>query len=82
MIEYQYNFSEPEDIAQFNKDAETVLDKYKGSQLRKIEASFDKNDWEAARGILHLYITMEHKDIIKTSIIEIDVNRGSNSDTE
>lgn len=80
--EYQYNFSEPEDIAQFNKDAETVLDKYKGSQLRKIEASFDKNDWEAARGILHLYITMEHKDIIKTSIIEIDVNRGSNSDTE
>ena len=76
---YEYNFSEPEDIVQFNKDAETVTAKYADQQVRKIEASFDKNDWEATRGILHLYVDMEHKDLVKTSIIEIDVNRGSSS---
>ena len=75
--EYQYDFSEPEDIAQFNKDVETVMAKYNKSQIRSVEASFDKNDWEAARGILHLYVGMEHKDLVKTTIIEIDVNRGS-----
>lgn len=77
--EYQYNFSEKEDIARFNKDAETVLSKYEESQVRTIQASFDKNDWEATRGILHLYVGFEHKDLVKTSIIEIDVNRGSSS---
>lgn len=76
---YQYNFSEPEDIARFNKDAETVLSDYEAAQVRSISASFDKNDWEAERGILHLYVEMEHKDLVKTSIIEIDVNRGSTS---
>lgn len=76
---YQYNFSESSDIARFNKDAETVLSGYADSQIRSIEASFDKNDWEAERGILHLYVAFEHKDLVKTTIIEIDVNRGSSS---
>lgn len=76
---YQYNFSEASDIARFNKDAETVLSGYADSQIRSIEASFDKNDWEAERGILHLYVAFEHKDLVKTTIIEIDVNRGSSS---
>lgn len=75
--EYEYNFSEPSDIARFNKDAETVLAKYSDSQVRSIEASFDKNDWESERGILHLYVGFVHKDLVKTTIIEIDVNRGN-----
>lgn len=78
---YQYNFSEAEDIIRFNKDAETVLSNYEDAQVRSISASFDKNDWEATRGILHLYVDMVHKDLVKTSIIEIDVNRGSSSAT-
>ena len=77
--EYQYNFSEPEDIIRFNKDAESVLSQFEGTQVRSIEASFDKNDWEAERGILHLYVSLEHKDLVKTTIIEIDVNRGKTS---
>ena len=78
---YQYNFSELADIARFNKDAETVLAKYANTQIRAIEARFDKNDWEAERGILHLYVEMEHKDLVKTTIIEIDVNRGKSTAT-
>ena len=73
---YDYNFNEPSDIARFNKDAEVVLGNYEDAQVRSIEASFDKNDWEAERGILHLYVGFVNKDLVKTSIIEIDVNRG------
>lgn len=76
---YQYNFSDPADIVRFNKDAEVVLSNYADSQVQSIEASFDKNDWEAARGILHLYVGFVHKDLVKTTIIEIDVNRASSA---
>lgn len=76
---YQYNFSDPADIVRFNKDAEVILSDYADSQVQSIEASFDKNDWEAARGILHLYVGFVHKDLVKTTIIEIDVNRASSA---
>jgi len=78
---YEYNFSEANDIVRFNKDVEMILSDYQNAQVRSIYASFDKNDWEAERGILHLYVEFVHKDLVKTRIIEIDVNRGSSSVT-
>ena len=75
----EYDFSEAEDIARFNVAASTITDKYAAAQVRSISAHFDKNDWEAERNILHLYVEMVHKDLVKTTIIEIDVNRSSES---
>ncbi len=73
--EYEYMFSEDSDIARFNSDAKVLLDKYEAAQVRSIAAAFSKNAWEAERGILHMYVEFVHKDLVKTSIIEIDVNR-------
>ena len=70
---YEYNFAEDADLARFNADAKILLDKYKEAQVRSIEAYFDKSEWEAQRGIIHMYVTMAPKDLVKTSIIEIDV---------
>ena len=75
--QFEYDFSEVEDIARFNVAISGIVDKYAAAQVRKISARFDKNAWEAERGILHLYVEMVHKDLVKTTIIEIDVNRGS-----
>ena len=75
--QFEYDFSEIEDIARFNIAMSAITDKYSAAQVRKITAQFDKNGWEAERGILHLYVEMIHKDLVKTTIIEIDVNRGS-----
>lgn len=75
--QFEYDFSEPEDIARFNVAVSTITDKYAAAQVRSISAHFDKNDWEAERSILHLYVEMVHKDLVKTTIIEIDVNRSS-----
>ena len=74
---YEYDFSEPADIARFNADVEVVASKYREAQVRSINAYFDKSDWEAERNILHLYVEMVHKDLIRITIIEIDVNRST-----
>ena len=74
---YEYDFSEPTDIARFNADVEVIASKYREAQVRSINAYFDKSDWEAERNILHLYVEMVHKDLIRITIIEIDVNRST-----
>ena len=75
--QFEYDFSEAEDIARFNVAVTAITEQFAGSQVRSISAHFDKSDWEAERGILHLYVEMVHKDLVKTTIIEIDVNRSS-----
>lgn len=74
--QYEYNFSEESDLQRFNKAADIIASKYSDAQVKSIEARFDQNVWESERGILHLYVYMIHKDIIKISIVEIDVNRA------
>jgi hypothetical protein len=75
---YNYNFNERSDIARFNKDVNAgIVPKYAEAQVRSIEAVFSANTFEAARGILHLNVGMIHRDLVKTAIIEIDVNRAT-----
>lgn len=74
--QYEFNFSEAGDLQRFNKAAGILEDKYAAAQVSSISAVFDINDWEAERGILHLYIEFVHKRIVKRAIVEIDINRG------
>ena len=77
--QYEYNFAEASDMQRFNKAASILADKYVDAQVASITAEFSINQWESERGILHLYIEFVHKNIIKRSIVEIDVNRGTYS---
>lgn len=77
--QYEYNFAEASDMQRFNKAASILADKYVDAQVASITAEFSMNQWESERGILHLYIEFVHKNIIKRSIVEIDVNRGTYS---
>ena len=70
----RYNFAEASDISRFNNDAANVAATFNG-MVRSITASFGQNAWEAEMSIIHLYVTMVCKKIVKTTIIEIDVNR-------
>ena len=56
-----------------------IASKYRDAQVRSIDAYFDKSDWESERNILHLYVTLVHKDLVRVTIIEIDVNRASST---
>lgn len=75
--QYEYNFAESSDLQRFNKAATILAEKYADQQVSSISAEFSMNDWESERGILHLYIDFVHKNIIKRSIVEITVNRGT-----
>lgn len=75
--QYEYNFAEASDLQRFNKAAKILAEKYQDAQVKSISAEFSMNDWETERGILHLYIDFVHKNIIKRSIVEISVNRGT-----
>lgn len=78
---YEYDFSEPTDISRFNADVEVVAARYRDAQVRSINAYFDKSDWESERNILHLYVELVHKDLVKITIIEIDVNRSTTTES-
>jgi len=73
---FDFNFSDPADIERFNAVARDLLGGYSAAQVQSITAKFDKSAWEAERGIVHLYVAMVNRDILKTTIIEIDVNKA------
>lgn len=73
---YEYDFADPEDIVRFNTGLSSITSKYAGTQLRSISGHFEQSKWEADRSILHLYVEMVHKNLVKTVIIEVDVNRA------
>lgn len=70
----RYNFAEPNDLVRFNTAAENVCAKFHG-QVVSITAKYAQTQWEKEQSIIHLYVTIVNKNIVKTTIIEIDVNR-------
>ena len=78
---YAYNFNEAEDVSRFNRDANALVTKYASAQVKSISASFSRTDEEAELGILHLYITVVHKALVKINLIDIDVNRAVNTES-
>ena len=64
-------------MQRFNKAASILAGKYADQQVKSISAEFSMNAWESERSILHLYVYFVHKNIIKRSIVEITVNRGT-----
>lgn len=71
----EYDFTDSADMVRFNAALDVITSKYAGSQVTSITAEFDQNDWEKDRNILHLYVTIINKGLVRTTIIEIDVNR-------
>ena len=72
---YLYNFNETSDINTFNRDTANLTAKYAAAQVRSITARFDRTEAEAELGVLHLYIAIQNKPLIKYLQVDIDVNR-------
>lgn len=70
----RYNFSEPEDRAIFTKRARAMFERDVGTRVRSIDVYFDATPFEEERSWLHCYLSVVFKSLVKTSIIEIDVN--------
>lgn len=73
---FAYNFNEESDVIKFNRSADVIAAKYAAAQVKSISATFERTEEEAEYGILHLYIGLQHKTLVKIAIVDIDVNRS------
>ncbi len=75
---FAYQFNEVSDLRRFNTIvASSVLPKYSAAQVKSISAAFNRTSEEAEYGILHLYIEVVHKNLVKIVMVDIDVNRNT-----
>jgi hypothetical protein len=75
---FAYQFNETSDLRKFNTIvSSSILPKYSAAQVKSISAQFDRTSEEAEYGILHLYIEVVHKNLVKIVMVDIDVNRNT-----
>lgn len=68
-----YDFAEADDRKLFTESAERLLSQYRG-MCRSANVKFDQTAFEEQRSIIHCYLEVVFKSIIKAGIIEIDIN--------
>lgn len=75
-VDATYRFAEEDDRANYTEIAGMRLNEYR-DWYRTAEVSFEMNEFEEERGILHCYLAVVLKAIAKNCIIEIDINPRS-----
>lgn len=70
----RYNFAEPENREVFTKRARAMFENDIGVRVRDVDVYFDMTPWEEERSILHCYLAVTFKTLVKRTLIEIDVN--------
>ena len=70
-----YDFTSAEDRVRFTEFEMAKFSNWQGSKVDTIEITFDVNEWEAERSIVHCYVAVQFRNLNKRTIIEIDVNK-------
>lgn len=70
-----YNFANASERATFRQIEAAKYEHIIGSLVHSFDIQFDMNEWESDRQILHCYVEVQFRTLMKRAIIEIDVNR-------
>ena len=70
-----YNFANADDRKRFTEYEQAKFAPWVGRKLYSFNISFEMNEWEAERSILHCYVSVQFRTLNKRTIIEIDVNK-------
>lgn len=70
-----YNFASAEERARYTEDATRLLESFQGTKVQEATVYFDMTAWEAERSILHCYLAVTFRGMVKRGIIEIDINK-------
>ena len=79
---FLYNWNEPTVRQGFTKAEMEKFRPWIGTFVQDLQISFDANEWEQERMIMHCYCSVAFRDIIKRIILEINIQRptyGSNT---
>lgn len=72
---FLYNWNEPTVRQGFTKHEMEKFRPWIGTFVQDLQISFDANEWEQERMIMHCYCTVKFRDIIKRIILEINIQR-------
>lgn len=70
-----YDFTNAEDRVRFTEFEMAKFSNWQGNKVDTIQITFDVNEWEAERSIIHCYVAVQFRNLNKRTIIEIDVNK-------
>ena len=70
-----YNFADANVREAFTNYQTAKYRSWIGSKVQSLSISFDMNEWEMERSILHCYVAVQFRTLAKRTIIEIDVNK-------
>jgi hypothetical protein len=81
IIDRLYDFSDAETRQRFRTYELAKFADWSGKEVESFDIDFRMSDWEAERSILHAYLDVTFRGLQKRAILEIDINKRSNSDT-
>lgn len=70
-----YDFTSADERARFSEIEEAKFANWRGSRVDTLSIRFDVNEWEMERSIVHCYVAVQFRNLMKRVIIEIDVNK-------
>lgn len=79
---YLYEWNEPAARKGYTDSQMAIYRPWIGTMVADINIRFDANEWEQERMVMHCYVDVAFRDIIKRIILEININRSDySSDT-
>ena len=79
IINRLYDFSDADVRSSFKDYEDARFASWKNSKIKDFSIDFRMNEWEADRSILHCYLSVTFRGLMKRAILEIDINKRDNS---
>jgi len=70
-----YDFTSVEARANFTEYEKAKFANWIGVKVQSFDINFSVNEWEAERSIVHCYVAVQFRNLMKRVIIEIDINK-------
>lgn len=74
-----YNFADADIRKNFKDYEKAKFASWVNKDVKSFDIDFRMNEWEADRSILHCYINVTFRGLMKRAILEIDINKRDNS---
>ena len=76
---YLYEWNEPEVRKGYTQAQMEIYRPWIGTMVNDLEIKFTANEWEQERMIMHCYVVVKFRDIVKRIILEINIQRPTYS---
>ena len=72
---YLYEWNEPEVRKGYTQAQMEVYRPWIGTMVQDLDIKFTANEWEQERMIMHCYVEVKFRDIVKRIVLEINIQR-------